>query len=165
MKNLTLLLLLGTLIEAKYAYSQHGDRMYFREIDGETQFLYTLVCSSGKEAQCSLQAVSVGSGKAKLQTCMIDIVSLFQNEPATNPQSGSYIVSLSGGACKYTNTYTFSPNGMVQVKTSPEKPANSACKSFPPKTYNIPVDSTLGFFENVPIAGCKTLHFLKAIGL
>lgn len=115
MKNLKVLTILGMLIEAKNAYSQQGDRMYFREIDGETQFLYTLVCSSGKEAQCSLQAVSVGSGKAKLQTCMIDIVNLFQNQPASNPQPKTYTVSISGGACKYTNTYTFSPKGMVPI--------------------------------------------------
>ena len=175
MQLLKIFVLLGFIIEANFAYAEEGlralvefnpktwvkSRMYYREIEGEFQYLYTLFCSS--DSHCSLQVISVGSGKNKIQTCMVDIVNLFQNEPATNPQPGTYIVSLSGGACKYTNTYTFSPNGMVQVKTSPEKPASNLCKAFPPKTSNIPVDSNPALFENVPIEGCKTLNFLKAL--
>lgn len=135
------------------------DTFRFRELDGPTQHLYVATCqSSGGKATCSLRTMSVSSSKST-RACMIAYDNLFEYAEAQKPSPGTYIVSRSAGLCGYTNTYTFSATGMVQVKSAPAKPASNMCEAFAPKTYQAaPETATHGFFQKVPIGDCSEMQ-------
>lgn len=137
--------------------------MYFREKDGATQHLYYAACRSGKPATCSLKVMSVSTDKSP-RACFVTYQSLFQDEIASNPQKDSFTVSVSRGACGYTNTYVISPSGLIQTKTSPTNVAENlegVCEAFPPKTYKADVNpEDRSGFINVPTGNCKSINVI-----
>lgn len=132
--------------------------MNYRESESVAQHLYRLTCAtSGTESTCTLKVASVRTNKSAMP-CAISFDTLFENEPTKRADGGTFIISLTKGACGYTNTYVFSKTGMVQTKTSPETipdQLKGICNTFSPKTYNIPVNSgAVDIFSSVPVGKC-----------
>ncbi len=127
-----------------------GATFYFSEKDGNTSFIYKAVCA---ENSCSLSSLSISTNESVMK-CGLHYYSLFENEKAT--KSGeAWVLTGSSGGCGYTNTYTISKSGMIQVKTSPAKPMGSFCESFAPKVYKMePTTKSKG----LPVTGCKEIY-------
>lgn len=135
--------------------------MNYREKEASTQHLYRAVCyPMGKESTCTLKVVSIRSDKS-IMSCSMSVDTLFENEPAKSDGGDNFVVSVTRGACGYTNTYVLSKTGMVQTKTSPEKIPESlktSCQVFPPKTYQVaPNPDPLNVFADVPLGTCPTI--------
>lgn len=128
----------------------NGAALYFLEKDGNTSMLYKAECADNT---CSLSALSISTSES-IMKCGLHYYSLFENEKAKKAGEAWVLTSSSGG-CGYTNSYTISPGGMIQVKTSPAKPMGSFCESFAPKVYKMqPTSITKG----LPVTGCKEIY-------
>jgi hypothetical protein len=126
-----------------------GATFYFLEKDDHTSLLYKAICS---ETTCSLSSLSISTTESVMK-CGLHYYSLFENEKATK-SGDAWVLTASSGSCGYTNSYTISKSGMVQVKTSPAKPLASFCESFAPKVYKMePTTKKVG----LPVTGCKEI--------
>lgn len=160
MKNIFRSIFISLAVLPSISYAQGLDVMNYREIDGNTQHLYTISCfKDGNKPICSIKAMSISNSKSP-SACTVRYSEPISFAEAVNPQPKTYTITSSAGLCGYTNTYMVSPSGMVQIKSSPEKipeKLKDICQTFPPKTYNIPVEKDGRSFKNVSIEGCPTI--------
>jgi hypothetical protein len=133
---------------------------YFLEDDQKNQkIIYKSICiTKDGTSTCNLKHISISNSKSSLK-CGISSGELMSWTKAG--RSGSaYTISSTAGACGYTNTYTISKSGMVQLKIAPDKPKNEFCGTFPPKTYKMKYLKSVANLK-VDTSGCDEMQVLS----
>lgn len=133
--------------------AQAEQRAYI-ETDGDSKILYKVTCNPGAKAKCTVETTKATPASGR---CVVVQDTLFTDEPVTH-SNGTYTLTRSRGACNYTNTFTFSAQGMLQTKTSPAVKALSSCDVFPPKSYSAELTATPGI--EIKTKGCSDLIVL-----
>lgn len=153
-------MILILLLLPALSFSQSIETFYFNEKSGENQtIIYKVLCLDyKKEQKCNLRSLSIMNGKAKLK-CSIAAEELIEWSPAKKVGE-TWILSVSQGACGYTNSYQISRSGMVQVKSSPKVKKGDFCDSFEPKTYSMKSQQEVSS-TNIDTSGCDKMTLLS----
>jgi hypothetical protein len=116
--------------------SDYENYVYKEEVSSTETTVYSVLCQNIEKSTCSLNSITVATGKA-VSNCYVISNPLLERVPAKREKNGTWTATTQVGGCNESISYTFAATGMTQVKTSATKfskeQIEAECKSYEPK--------------------------------